>query len=443
MELPPFFEVGKFRLTQSLQCSLGKIESLLIFSLLGDLDAYSEERFTALANKFCQDVYSNIIVDMTYTRFCDSSGLMCLAQLNAKCTNESGSLALIPNSEILDSMKATALVDYFSIYPDIFAAATSFNSDSAVINKTDSNEDFDEKVLCIISFIKKASTSRVACTNEDINAIQLMPATKSLLRNTNIDEVLDSWSKAVGRSEDAKDKMRNSKIDRANSWTTKKKSNDIDANKPSSYSQSNKTSKLYPKPKITTDNASKERSYDSKLTSENTHLSPSTIKPVTYESNKLLGVFCLLIGLPCLILFALVTNDAQSASSIENYQLVSVYLFLGLIAIMGILLCTPNTFQATVHDTHLEIVQFGGNPVIIKWNNITRIMLTSYNFQDLGIAAYHEEKSKRRSRNQSIFGIGNMRGLYREIKRLVKKNAPDGSDFQESNTWGFVITWNK
>ena len=101
---------------------------------------------------------------------------------------------------------------------------------------------------------------------------------------------------------------------------------------------------------------------------------------------------------------------------------------------------SPNTFKAVIHDTHLEVVQLGSNPVRIDWKNITRIQINKYNFQDIGITIYYfKNGDKHRKATQSIVGIGNTSGLYREIKRLFKKNLPDDCELQETKAFGLIL----
>jgi len=97
-------------------------ETYQIFRLIGRLDAFSEPTFRKVLSQFVESGPSNIILDLSAIDFVDSSGLGALVQLVKKATTEGGSVQLVSNPRVTQTVKLVRLEKFLSLQPSVDAA---------------------------------------------------------------------------------------------------------------------------------------------------------------------------------------------------------------------------------------------------------------------------------------------------------------------------------
>ncbi len=91
-----------------------KGEDVVIFKLIGDLDAFSSKEFKPLMIDFVDKGYKNYIVDLSQTPFIDSSGLVSLISLLKRAKMLGGYLKLVgAREEIKEIFNITGLDKVF------------------------------------------------------------------------------------------------------------------------------------------------------------------------------------------------------------------------------------------------------------------------------------------------------------------------------------------
>lgn len=93
-----------------------------LFRLTGLLDAFSENTFRKVMAKYVEDGPSNIILDLSAIDFVDSSGLGALVQLVKKAKTEGGSVQVVTNPRVTQTVKLVRLEQFLSLQPSVEAA---------------------------------------------------------------------------------------------------------------------------------------------------------------------------------------------------------------------------------------------------------------------------------------------------------------------------------
>ncbi|MBP0013040.1 MAG: STAS domain-containing protein [Roseofilum sp. SBFL] len=86
-----------------------------IFRLTGLLDAFSEPAFRKVIGKCIDEGPKHIILDLSKIDFVDSSGLGALVQLVKKAQTEEGSLQVVANARVLQTVKLVRLEKFLSV----------------------------------------------------------------------------------------------------------------------------------------------------------------------------------------------------------------------------------------------------------------------------------------------------------------------------------------
>ncbi|MEC5030319.1 MAG: STAS domain-containing protein [Oscillatoria sp. PMC 1051.18] len=97
-------------------------ENHQIFRLTGLLDAFSEPTFRRVIGNFIDEGPNNIILDLSQIDFVDSSGLGALVQLVKKAQNASGTLQIVTNARVTQTVKLVRLEKFLSLQPSVQAA---------------------------------------------------------------------------------------------------------------------------------------------------------------------------------------------------------------------------------------------------------------------------------------------------------------------------------
>lgn len=93
-----------------------------IFRLTGLLDAFSEPTFQKVIGKFIEDGPPNVVLDLSKIDFVDSSGLGALVKLAKKTQSLEGTLSLVANARVTQTVKLVRLENFLSLQPSVDAA---------------------------------------------------------------------------------------------------------------------------------------------------------------------------------------------------------------------------------------------------------------------------------------------------------------------------------
>ncbi|MEM6597515.1 MAG: STAS domain-containing protein, partial [Cyanobacteria bacterium P01_C01_bin.69] len=85
-------------------------------------DAFSEPTFLKVLTKYIEDGPTHIILDLSTIDFVDSSGLGALVRLVKKAKGESGSVQVVSNPRVTQTVKLVRLEQFLSLQPNVDAA---------------------------------------------------------------------------------------------------------------------------------------------------------------------------------------------------------------------------------------------------------------------------------------------------------------------------------
>lgn len=100
-----------------------------LFRLTGLLDAFSEPTFRKVLGKCIEDGPNHVVLDLSHIDFVDSSGLGALVQLVKKANTEGGSLQVVTNARVTQTVKLVRLEKFLSLKPSVDAALASLDGD--------------------------------------------------------------------------------------------------------------------------------------------------------------------------------------------------------------------------------------------------------------------------------------------------------------------------
>jgi len=86
------------------------------------LDAFSEPTFRKVVSKCIEDGPQHIILDLSKIDFVDSSGLGALVQLVKKAQSVEGTLQIVTNPRVTQTVKLVRLEQFLSLQPSVEAA---------------------------------------------------------------------------------------------------------------------------------------------------------------------------------------------------------------------------------------------------------------------------------------------------------------------------------
>lgn len=90
-----------------------------IIRLTGLLDAFSEPAFKKVIGKCVEDGPFNVILDLSTIDFVDSSGLGILVQMAKKTQNLNGTLQIITNARVTQTVKLVRLDQFLALRTSI------------------------------------------------------------------------------------------------------------------------------------------------------------------------------------------------------------------------------------------------------------------------------------------------------------------------------------
>ncbi len=104
-------------MTVSLRGTCEVKETYQIFNLVGQLDAFSEGQFRKVVGTAIEDDAkpNNIIFNLSKIDFVDSSGLGALVQLAKKAQGNKGSVQVVANARVTQTVKMVRLEKFLSL----------------------------------------------------------------------------------------------------------------------------------------------------------------------------------------------------------------------------------------------------------------------------------------------------------------------------------------
>jgi anti-anti-sigma factor len=118
-------------LTVSLRGRREVHDNYQILRFTGLLDAFSEPAFRRVVGKCIEEGPKNIILDFSTIDFIDSSGLGILVQMAKKSQASGGSLQIVSNPRVKQTVKLVRLEQLLSLKPSVEAALEEFNPKSS------------------------------------------------------------------------------------------------------------------------------------------------------------------------------------------------------------------------------------------------------------------------------------------------------------------------
>ena len=82
-------------------------------------DAFSEATFRKVVSKCIEDGPPNVVLDLSKIDFVDSSGLGALVQLVKAAQNLGGSLQIVTNPRVTQTVKLVRLEKFLSLQPSV------------------------------------------------------------------------------------------------------------------------------------------------------------------------------------------------------------------------------------------------------------------------------------------------------------------------------------
>ncbi|MGQ9870212.1 STAS domain-containing protein [Leptodesmis sp.] len=93
-----------------------------LFRLTGLLDAFSEPTFRKVMTKCVEEGPKYLILDLSKIDFVDSSGLGALVQLAKKAQSADGSIQIVTNPRVTQTVKLVRLERFLALQPSVEAA---------------------------------------------------------------------------------------------------------------------------------------------------------------------------------------------------------------------------------------------------------------------------------------------------------------------------------
>jgi anti-anti-sigma factor len=106
-------------LTVSLRGTREVKNNYQLFRLTGLLDAFSEATFRKVLNKCIEEGPKHVILDLSQIDFVDSSGLGALVQIVKKAQTFEGTLQIVSNPRVTQTVKLVRLEKFLSLQPSV------------------------------------------------------------------------------------------------------------------------------------------------------------------------------------------------------------------------------------------------------------------------------------------------------------------------------------
>jgi anti-anti-sigma factor len=93
-----------------------------LFRLTGLMDAFSEPTFKKVMDKCVEEGPKHLILDLSKIDFVDSSGLGALVQLVKKAQSVEGTVQIVTNARVTQTVKLVRLEQFLSLQTSVDAA---------------------------------------------------------------------------------------------------------------------------------------------------------------------------------------------------------------------------------------------------------------------------------------------------------------------------------
>ncbi|WP_443029135.1 STAS domain-containing protein [Spirulina sp. CS-785/01] len=118
-------------LTVSLRGTREVRENCQIFRLTGLLDAFSEPTFRRVLSNCIDKGPTHIILVLSQIDFVDSSGLGALVQIVKKAQTAGGSVQIVTNPRVTQTVKLVRLEKFLSLQPSVEEALENINKQTS------------------------------------------------------------------------------------------------------------------------------------------------------------------------------------------------------------------------------------------------------------------------------------------------------------------------
>lgn len=95
---------------------------------MGQLDAFSEPTFRKVLTKCVEDGPKHVVLDLSKIDFVDSSGLGALVQVAKKAQQASGTLQIVTNARVTQTVKLVRLEQFLALQPSVEVAIENIQS---------------------------------------------------------------------------------------------------------------------------------------------------------------------------------------------------------------------------------------------------------------------------------------------------------------------------
>lgn len=89
---------------------------------MGQLDAFSEPTFRKVLTKCIEEGPKHVVLDLSKIDFVDSSGLGALVQVAKKAQQASGTLQIVTNARVTQTVKLVRLEQFLALQPSVEVA---------------------------------------------------------------------------------------------------------------------------------------------------------------------------------------------------------------------------------------------------------------------------------------------------------------------------------
>lgn len=116
------FIIEQLSLTVSLRGNREVKDNYQLFRLTGLMDAFSEPIFRKVLSKCIEDGPPHIVLDLSKIDFLDSSGLGVLVQLAKQAQTAGGTLQIVTNPRVTQTVKLVRLEKFLALQTDVETA---------------------------------------------------------------------------------------------------------------------------------------------------------------------------------------------------------------------------------------------------------------------------------------------------------------------------------
>lgn len=97
---------------------------------MGQLDAFSEPTFRKVLTNCIEEGPKHVVLDLSKIDFVDSSGLGALVQVAKKAQQASGTLQIVTNARVTQTVKLVRLEQFLALQPSVETAIENVQSAS-------------------------------------------------------------------------------------------------------------------------------------------------------------------------------------------------------------------------------------------------------------------------------------------------------------------------